>query len=41
MISFLTAFFLYAGDAPIYWWFIWAAITGYNLAHSWRRNEKL
>ena len=41
MISLLTAFFLYAGEASLYWWAIWSTITGYNLAHSLRHNGKI
>jgi len=40
MISLLTAFFLYAGEAQLYWWIVWSVITGYNLAHAWRRNDR-
>jgi hypothetical protein len=41
MLSLLTAFFLYAGDADLYWWAIWSLITGYNLAHAYRHNGKI
>lgn len=40
MISLLTAFFLYAGDAEWYWWVLWCVIAFHHLCYLWNKNEK-
>lgn len=39
MLSLLTAFFLYYGDAHWGWWIVWSVLTVHHLCMWWDREE--